>query len=162
MSFTQDAARAAQCPAVAFKDGMMSKAYAAGLSTVVAILCGCASSPIPPASPSPAAPAAPAAPVTRSTPVAPAAPAASGTQVAHYRCDREIEFTVRFTDDSVVIDSKPPLGNETLLRDAGGVTPQQTVYSNTRMRAEFGLGANGREAIVRVPGPPLVAHCTRD
>ena len=43
-------------------------------------------------------------------------------------------------------------GNDVLLRDAGGMTPQQTVYSNARMRAEFGLGASGREAILRYPG----------
>ncbi|MEO5670084.1 MAG: hypothetical protein ABIR26_05255, partial [Ramlibacter sp.] len=71
----------------------------------------------------------------------PAAPAATGVQVAHYKCDGNIEFRVRFTDDSAMLESGPPLGSETLLRDAGGLTPQQTVFSNTRMRAEFGLGA---------------------
>jgi hypothetical protein len=73
-----------------------------------------------------------------------------------------MEFNVRFADDSAMLESAPPLGSETLLRDAGGVTPQQTVYSNARMRAEFGLGASGREAIVRMPSPPLLAHCVRD
>ena len=54
------------------------------------------------------------------------------------------------------------VGSDVLLRDAGGITPQQTVYSNARMRAEFGLGASGREAILRYPLAPLVAHCVRD
>ncbi|MEO7391734.1 MAG: hypothetical protein ABIU58_06140 [Ramlibacter sp.] len=84
-------------------------------------------------------------------------PAAS---VSQYRCDRNITFAVRFGDDSAAIDSAM-LGKEMLLRDAGGLTQQQTVYSNARMRAEFGLGGNGRAAILRVASPPLVAHCAQ-
>jgi hypothetical protein len=91
-------------------------------------------------------------PATGSGPAAPA---------ARYRCEHDIEFTVRFVDDSAVVDSGPR-GNDVLLRDAGGTTPQQTVYSNPRMRAEFGLGASGREAILRYALLPLVAHCVRD
>jgi hypothetical protein len=30
------------------------------------------------------------------------------------------------------------------------------------MRAEFGLGASGREAVLRYPLLPLVARCVRD
>jgi len=48
-----------------------------------------------------------------------------------------------------------------LLRDAGGTTPLQTVYTNARLRAEFGLGVSGREAILRYPLVPLVARCVR-
>jgi hypothetical protein len=36
------------------------------------------------------------------------------------------------------------------------------IYSNPRMKAEFGLGATGREAIVRYPLLPLAARCARD
>ena len=133
----------------------------AGLS-VTAVLYGCATSPAPAPTRAPAASPIPAAPATRSTPVSPAASATSGAQVAHYKCDGNIEFRVRFLDDSAMLESGPPLGSETLLRDAGGLTPQQTVFSNTRMRAEFGLGAAGREAILRVPAPPLVARCVLD
>jgi hypothetical protein len=49
-----------------------------------------------------------------------------------------------------------------LYRDAGGTTPQQTVYANPRLRAEFGLGATGREAILHYPLLPLTARCVRD
>ena len=79
---------------------------------------------------------------------------------ARYRCEHDIEFTVRFVDDTATLDAGPR-GAELLLRDAGGTTPRQTVYSNGRMRAEFGLGASGREAILRYALPPLVAHCVR-
>jgi hypothetical protein len=80
--------------------------------------------------------------------------------LVQYRCDQSVEFTVRFVDDSAMLDAGPR-GSEVLLRDAGGTTPQQTVYSNPRMRAEFGLGASGREATVRYLLVPLVAHCVQ-
>jgi hypothetical protein len=80
--------------------------------------------------------------------------------LAHYRCEQNIEFTVRFADDSAMVDAGPR-GSELLLRDAGGTTPLQTVYSNPRMRAEFGLGVSGREAILRYPLVPLVANCVQ-
>lgn len=63
-----------------------------------------------------------------------------------YRCDQALEFRVRFVDDSAIIDG--PRGLEVLLRDAGGLTPQQTVFSNARLRAEFGLGVNASEALL--------------
>jgi hypothetical protein len=112
-----------------------------------------------------AAPAAP--PVSPAPPTSPAEPAAAaerpnpGAPLDHYRCDEGVDFTVRFADDSARIDAGP-FGSDVLLRDAGGTTPQQTVYSNARMRAEFGLGASGREAILRYPLAPLVTHCVRD
>lgn len=90
-----------------------------------------------------------------------AAPASAAASPAHYRCEHDIEFTVRFVDDSAMLDAGPR-GSDVLLRDAGGATPQQTVYSNPRMRAEFGLGVSGREAIVRYPLLPLAAHCVQD
>ena len=110
-----------------------------------AILCGCASAPPPAAPPAPAA--------------APA-PIAAG-QLPHYRCDQQIEFTVRYGEDSATIDAGSR-GRELLLRDAGGLTPQQTVYSNPRLRAEFGLGSAGNEAVLRYAAPPLTAQCRRD
>lgn len=76
-----------------------------------------------------------------------------------YRCDNNIEFTARFVDDSVLLDSTR--GYEVLYRDAGGLTPQQRFYSNPSMKAEFGLGQTGREAILRYPLLPLVARCVR-
>lgn len=92
--------------------------------------------------------------------VAPAsAPAAAG--LPRYRCDHGIAFTVQHGDDSVTIDAGAR-GRHVLLRDAGGVTPQHTVYSNDGLKAEFGLGAAGNEAILRYAEPPLVARCVRE
>ncbi len=77
-----------------------------------------------------------------------------------YRCEHDIGFTVKFVDDSAILNGSR--GYDVLYRDAGGQTPQQPVYSSPRMRAEFGLGASGREAILRYPLLPLVARCVRD
>jgi hypothetical protein len=52
-------------------------------------------------------------------------------------------------------------GYDVLYRDAGG-TGNQTHYRNPRVRAEFGLGPTGREAILRYPLLPLVVRCVRD
>lgn len=87
------------------------------------------------------------------------APAAAG--LPRYRCDQGIVFTVRHGEDSVTIDAGPR-GRHTLLRDAGGVTPRHTVYSNDVWKAEFGLGTAGTEAILRAAEPPLVARCVRE
>lgn len=76
-----------------------------------------------------------------------------------YRCEHGIVFSVRFVDDSARIEG--PQGQELLFRDAGGQGPEQAVYSNAGMRAEFGLGAGGREARVRYPLLPLVARCVQ-
>lgn len=103
----------------------------------------------------PAPPGAAAAP--SATP--PSAPAAAG--LPRYRCDHGIGFTLQHGEDSVTIDAGPR-GRQTLLRDAGGVTPQHTVYSNDRLKAEFGLGAANNEAILRYAEPPLVARCVRE
>ena len=77
-----------------------------------------------------------------------------------YRCEHGIEFTARFVDDTAVLDGTR--GYDLLYRDAGGQGETQVVYSNPRMRAEFGLGASGREAVLRYPLLPLVARCVRD
>ena len=127
------------------------------LALCTAVLWACTATP-------PAAPPAAASPAPSISPVEPAGtpePASRGASLDHYRCDEGIQFTVRFADDAASIDAGP-FGSDKLLRDAGGTTPQQTVYSNARMRAEFGLGASGREAILRYPLAPLVAHCVRD
>ena len=78
-----------------------------------------------------------------------------------YRCENDVGFTVRFASDkageSAVVNSNR--GYEVLLRDAGGLTPTQTVYSNPRMRAEFGLGAAGNQAVLRYLLQPVVLRC---
>jgi hypothetical protein len=75
-----------------------------------------------------------------------------------YRCDGGLEFNVHFGDGAATVDVAPG-GSQVLLRDAGGATPQQTVYSNERMRVEFGLGETGREAIMRGSGAADGVHC---
>lgn len=77
-----------------------------------------------------------------------------------YRCEQGLQFSVKFVDDSALIDSS--VGNDVLFRDAGGQGEGQTVYSNAVARAEFGLGASGREARLSYPLMPLVARCVQD
>ena len=77
-----------------------------------------------------------------------------------YRCEQGIEFSVKFVDDSALIDSTR--GYNVLYRDAGGQGEGQTVYSNAVVRAEFGLGASGREARLSYPLLPLVVRCGQD
>ena len=89
-----------------------------------------------------------------------------------YRCEHGIVFTVKFADNTALLSgARKPSGSsgspsagdqDLLLRDAGGQGAQQAFYSNPRMRAEFGLGASGREAILRYPLLPLVVRCLRD
>lgn len=124
------------------------------IALAAAVVGACTSTP--PASPEPPVP--PTAPAAAAAPGAARSPgAASGPR---YRCDHGIAFTVQQGEDSVTIDAGPR-GRQMLLRDAGGVTPQHTVYSNDRLKAEFGLGA-GNEAILRYQEPPLVARCVRE
>ena len=85
--------------------------------------------------------------------------ALSTSALSPYRCDGGMEFTVRFTDGTAIL--KGARGDDVLLRDAGG-QGAQTVYSNPRMRAEFGLGASGREAVLHYPVAPLATRCVRE
>ncbi|MET0310409.1 MAG: hypothetical protein ABW051_00010 [Burkholderiaceae bacterium] len=85
---------------------------------------------------------------------------AGGPERPLYRCEHGVDFRADFIDDSVVLDG--PGGRDVLYRDAGGEGPAQKIYANPRMKAEFGLGASGREAIIRYPLLPLVARCVRD
>ena len=85
-----------------------------------------------------------------------------------YRCEHGIVFTAKFADNTAFLSGvRAPSSQSSvrdqdlLLRDAGG-QGSQTFYSNPRMRAEFGLGASGREAILRYPLLPLVVRCLRD
>ena len=77
-----------------------------------------------------------------------------------YRCENDIAFTVKFANDSATINSNR--GYEVLYRNAGGLTPSQTVYSNPRMQAEFGLGNIGKEAILRYLLQPVVVRCAKE
>ena len=133
----------------------MNKFLMSGL--LAAALAGCAQSPRSTSAPEPLpAPAA----AEPAVPVSPASVTAASSGLPHYKCDQGIEFTVRFDNGTAVVDAGPR-GNDVLLRDAGGTTPQQTVFSNTRMRAEFGLGADGSEAVLHYASPALQTRCAR-
>ena len=77
-----------------------------------------------------------------------------------YRCDQGEDFIVVFGNNAAVLTG--PRGRQELLRDAGGLTPQQTVYSNAQLRAEFGLGAGGRQALLRTLKTAAVVRCVRN
>ena len=84
---------------------------------------------------------------------------ANGPAAQAYRCGQGLTFSVSFVNDTAVL--KGARGDDVLLRDAGG-QGAQTVYSNARLRGEFGMGADGREALLHYLGQPLVARCMRD
>jgi hypothetical protein len=91
--------------------------------------------------------------------------AASGSsrnlaEAPHYRCEQGVEFTLRQQGPDAVVDSNR--GYEVLQRDAGGQGPAQTVFSNPRLRGEFGLGAEANEASLRFLPTPLAVRCVRD
>jgi hypothetical protein len=125
-------------------------------------LCGCGSPSVAAAQASSAEPARPAAAASARADVpTPPETAQAGSGPARpwrYRCDGGLEFNVHFGDGAATVDALPG-GSQILLRDAGGATPQQTVYSNERMRVEFGLGETGREAIMRESGASDGVHC---
>ncbi|TFZ02004.1 hypothetical protein [Ramlibacter humi] len=86
-------------------------------------------------------------------------PPADEAGVIRLRCDDGLQLRLRVLQDEVQVDGLPG-GREVLLRDAGGVTPQQSVFSNARARAEFGLGAQASEAVVHLLQPqPRDLHC---
>ena len=74
-----------------------------------------------------------------------------------YKCNNAITFSARFVDDTAVLDGTR--GHELLYRDAGGQGELQSVYSNPQLRAEFGLGASGKEVIFHDLVQPVVLHC---
>lgn len=114
-------------------------------------LAGCAAVSLPP--PPPLANVTPAEPQA----TAPAAPP-SGQR---YRCEQDLTITVQLASDSATVDAGPR-GREVLGRDAGGLTPRHTVYSGPRLRAEFGIGADGREALLHWLAPqPQTVRCTQ-
>jgi hypothetical protein len=85
-----------------------------------------------------------------------------------YRCEYGLEFTAKFSGDSVVLDSSR--GYDVLYRSGKNANPDlaasakthPNIYSNQRMSAEFKLGVLERDAIVRYPLLPLTARCARD
>lgn len=128
------------------------------VAALALVLGACASvDPAPAPAPAPEPVPAPAA----SPAAVPIAPDASPTDGTRYACDTGITVSARFGDGAVTV-SGLPAGEEVLLRDAGGVTPEQTVWSNERLRAEFGLPPGGEGAELQVLQPsPATLHCRR-
>lgn len=125
------------------------------LAGALLLLGGCAPHSLP--APAPAQPAVPQPPAPAASAPAPPRPPA----LPHYRCDQGLAFDVRFGDgDAQLLFASRE--SETLLRDAGGVTPQQTVYSSTKLKAEFGLDPDGRGARLNFTDPPREAQCRRE
>ena len=89
-----------------------------------------------------------------------------GKPLPYYRCEYGIEFTAKFVDDSVAVESTR--GYDVLYRGGkyastpANAKPNSSEYSNARMQIEFNLGVTQREAIVRYPLLPLVSRCVRD
>ena len=85
----------------------------------------------------------------------------SATDGAPYACDNGVTVRARFREDTLTLSGLAH-GEETLLRDAGGVTPEQTVWSNDRLRAEFGLPPAGQGAVLHLLQPEAsTLHCQR-
>jgi hypothetical protein len=79
-----------------------------------------------------------------------------------YRCELGIEFSARFSGESVALDSSR--GYELLFRDTKPLPdpPKPNEYRNPRMSVEFNLGHDGNEALLRYPLLPLIARCVKD
>ena len=100
-----------------------------------------------------------------SSPVA-APVAAAAKPLDFYRCEYGIEFTAKFVDNTVMLDSSR--GYDILFKDSKAsasptspsITPVE--YSNPRMNATFNLGVTGRAAVLRYPLLPLVSRCVRE
>ena len=91
-------------------------------------------------------------------PPAPVVVEAPGTR---YQCADGTTVRVLFAADTVQVEGLTG-GTELLLLDAGGLTPQQSVFTGPRLRAEFGLGADGRGAAFHPLQPAAgPVHCRR-
>ena len=87
-------------------------------------------------------------------------PATKTAEAERYRCENGVAFTVRFSGDSAVVDSNR--GYEVLYKGARGQAASPTSYGNTRMRAEFGMGPAGNQAVLRYLLQPVAVQCARE
>jgi hypothetical protein len=90
----------------------------------------------------------------------------SADSAQRYRCELGIEFSARFSGESVALDTSR--GYELLFRDAkpqstsAADPPKPNEYRSPRMSAEFQLGKDGKEALLRYPLLPLAVRCVKD
>ena len=76
-----------------------------------------------------------------------------------YRCDNGMRLSVHAAESATLQGYR---GAELLLRDAGGVGPEQAVFSNPQVRVQTGFGADGREAKIQGQIPGGQARCVRE
>ncbi|WPB57190.1 hypothetical protein [Xylophilus sp. GOD-11R] len=76
-----------------------------------------------------------------------------------YSCDNGVAIRVKEDDGSAMLQTGR--GAEALLRDAGGVGPEQVVYSNPQVRFETGLPPDTRGASLEGAVPNGRARCWR-
>jgi hypothetical protein len=119
------------------------------------LVIGCARQPDPQV---PAAAAAPPSPIAAAPTVSTVLPAPEPPGRTLYLCDTGQSVVVQDEGDSVLV-SGLSRGEERLGRDAGGLTPQQAVFSGPTLRLEFGLGADGRQMLLQSLRPPELLHC---
>lgn len=124
---------------------------------MAALLAGCATRPAP--EPIPAPEPAPA-PVVAPDPAPIAEPASPSLPTTSYECGDGTRLRVLPQGDVLVVEELPG-GPYRLGRDAGGFTPEHTVWSGPQMRVELGLGPKGDVALVQSLYPPHTVECRR-
>lgn len=82
--------------------------------------------------------------------------------VLAYQCDDGSSFSlVRGAGGDAVVIEGAGVSRETLLRDAGGASPDEAVFSSTRTKLEIGLAPGGRGAMLRQAEPARALRCER-
>ncbi|QHI98720.1 hypothetical protein GT347_12395 [Xylophilus rhododendri] len=77
-----------------------------------------------------------------------------------YRCDNGVAVRVKETEGRATLQTGR--GTEVLLRDAGGVGPQQAVYSNPQVRLQTGMDPEARGAFLEGMVAGGKARCLRE
>jgi hypothetical protein len=121
-----------------------------------ALVAGCATRPMPAPDPVPA----PAPPAAAPDPAPAPAPPPSSPDTASYECGDGTRLRVLPQGDVLVVEELPG-GPYRLGRDAGGFTPEHTVWSGPQLRVELGLGPKGEVALVQSLYPPQTVECRR-
>ena len=124
-----------------------------------ALMAGCAIRPVAERSPA-STPAEPAAPAIAPDPAPVAEPPSSSPFTASYDCGDGTRLRVLPQGDVLVVEELPG-GPYRLGRDAGGFTPEHTVWSGPQLRVELGLGLKGDVALVQSLYPPHTVECRR-
>ena len=124
---------------------------------MAALVAGCATRPAPEPIP---APAPPSAPVVAPDPAPVAEPAPPSPATTSYECGDGTRLRVLPQGDVLVVEELPG-GPYRLGRDAGGFTPEHTVWSGPQLRVELGLGPKGDVALVQSLYPPHTVECRR-